>query len=351
MIRMFLFGAVWLSCCAGLQLHFTRRELGVLSVSSVPPSLFSKQPTSVPFPLQYLPIGNCWALKVSIADNLMNGFTFLAIVDTGSPFLTTPARSLQLTDSTRFPSSYEQYGEPSGKMEWRNANYVTLIAEQNVLFEQRHIVLGVPSNEVVKETGGIFAGLIWKDDNRPSFLQQLGFIAMHIDFGNNHLTLSRQPLLSRNDPASCTLYNLRPFGPDLYHYAVLCDVVELQFIDKDDDTLVQTLSLDRNNVKRPIVAVLDTGLTGCILSDSFQRVNGFPLPGRILGACVSIHSINGEQIRLTSCDQHWRLSSFRLPWFYDDDDHPHIIAMGNTFWQNTKSLTIDPSIGRFKVEV
>jgi hypothetical protein len=348
---MFVFGAVWLYCSAALQLHFTRRELGLLSVLTVPPIWLSNQPTFVSFPLQFLPIGNCWALKVSIADKLMNGFTYLAILDTGSPFLTAPARSLQLTGSTRFPSSYEQYGELSGKMDWRMANYVTLIAEQNVLFDQRNIVLGVPSNEVVKETGGIFAGLIWKDDNRPSFLQQLGFIAMHIDFVNNQLTLSRQPLLSRNDPASCPLYNLRPFGPDLHHYAVLCDVVELQYIDKDDETLIQTLSLDRNNVKRPIVAVLDTGLTGCILSDSFQTENEVPLPEQILGACVTIRSINGEQIRLTSCDQHWRLSSFRLPWFYNDDNHPHIIAMGNTFWQNTKSLTIDPSLSRFRVGV
>ncbi len=318
---------------------------------TVPPLLLSSQPVSVTFPLQYLPIGNCWALRVSIADDAMNGFTYLAIVDTGSPFLTAPARSLQLTDSTRFPSSYEQYGELSGKMEWRKANYVTLIAEQNALVDQRNVVLGVPSDEVVKQTGGIFAGLIWKDDNRPSFLQQLGFMAVRMDFVNNQLTLSRQPLLSLNDPASCPLYNLRPFGPDLYHYAVLCDVLELQFIDNDDDTLIRTLTWDRTMVKRPIVAVLDTGLTGCILSDSFQTENGVPLPERILGASVTIQSINGEPIRFKSCNQHWQLSSFRLPWFYDDDNHPHIIAMGNTFWQNTKSLTIDPSISRFKVEV
>lgn len=338
-------------CCAALQPHLTRRRFGTVSSLTFAPSWLSNQGSFVTFPLQFLPMGGCWALKVSIGDKSMNGFSYLAIVDTGSPFLTAPDQSLEMTDSTKFSSSFEQYGELSGIMDWRKANYVTLFAEQNILLDRTNIVLGVPSSEVIENAGGIFVGLIWKDDNRPTFLQQYGFISMRVDFVENQLKLSRQHLLRRSDPTTCVLFNLQSYGPDLYHYAVLCNVVELQYVDEDGGNSVKTLSLDPNTFSRPIVAVLDTGLTGCILSDSFQTIEGVPVPEHIVGACVTIKTMNDEKVRISSCEQYWRLSLFQLPWFYDDDRHPHIIAMGNTFWKNTKSLSIDPSIGRFTVEL
>ena len=106
-------------------------------------------------------------------------------------------------------------------------------------------------------------------------------------------------------------------------------------------------------LKRPVVAVLDTGLTGCILSDSLYKElrTRFQDSELLQGATISLPlSGDGKQtIDLTSSDQYWRYSSFKLPWFDDEDRHPHIIALGSTFWTNVESLVVDVDSQRAKI--
>ena len=59
----------------------------------------------------------------------------------------------------------------------------------------------------------------------------------------------------------------------------------------------------------------------------------------------------GGGVELKSQDKYFYLSSFRIPWFYDEDRHPHIVAVGTTFWTNTKSLAVDLISQRVRIEL
>jgi hypothetical protein len=107
-------------------------------------------------------------------------------------------------------------------------------------------------------------------------------------------------------------------------------------------------------LQRPVVAILDTGLTGCICSDSlyhelFGSRRDFDSAIVVKGATVTLPTIGGKAMELPSFDEYWQFSSFRLPWFDDEERHPHIIALGSTFWANTDSLVIDVDSQRAKI--
>jgi hypothetical protein len=61
---------------------------------------------------------------------------------------------------------------------------------------QSGLVFGILASSLMGGSGGVFMGLIRDTDPklRPSFLGQLGIRSFTIDFGNNLLTLSDQPL-------------------------------------------------------------------------------------------------------------------------------------------------------------
>ena len=351
-----------------IVLLYTIDSLGL----SLPPSLLSRYdflsllPTAIPsvttimsiqeaakdssdytFPLKFLPRGGCWALKITLSDEETDQ-SYYAILDTGSPFLTAPTSVVDITKNTSFPITREQYGESKGEVQWRKASYLTLVGNSRVK-ESRNVVVGVESS--VEETGGIFIGLIDVDDNRPSFLQQIGrYPSFMISFVNNYLQLTRTSLIAERDPNSLPLIDLRKYGPDLHHYAVVCPRLELQW--KNGETQV----ISTSELNRPVFAVLDTGLTGCIFSDSLfmelcQRRGTKPDTDLLKGATVSLETQRKGTINLPSSDQYWFFTSFQLPWFFDEDTHPHIVALGCTFWAGVENLTIDTHTRRAKLQL
>jgi hypothetical protein len=345
--------------------------------------------------LRSLPVSGCWAATVTVSQTLDSDdgnindddfFTYLAVVDTGSPFLTAPAGAFPKTKKI-FPTkqtkqqsllthlsiayksesdvSYEQYGSTIGSVQWRMAPYLTLIGTGDVgnvrsimayssdksnsitghrhsvavdddaiipetdvapviIQDQTDFVLGIPSEEVVAETGGIFLGLMTVDAARPTPLQQLGYDAFAMRFRDNdsntssndkngrirkkkETTNSNGPatlilwngkqsdtrnennsrvtasLIDRFDPYSMKLFDLTPYGPNLNHYGVLCERFECWWGGNDDfdavsfdcelDDSVNSCtsarsSLPGTSLSRPLVVVFDTGLSGCIFSDT-----------------------------------------------------------------------------------
>ena len=366
-------------------------------------SVYDATTTTTILPLRFLPNGGCWAVRVILESEDGNTFSYYAVVDTGSPFLTCPPipKAMNLTTTSVMPanewndpsSSQEQYGESMGEIRWRRSSQVTLgppiipksatySSEETVtsdLGSGKDVVLGVPTQEMIQDTGGIFVGLINKDDYRPTVFDQMSgssagdqnnnnITAFEILFDDNLLKLHSYKPKSRRAPylipptsvEALQLFDLTPYGPDLYHYGVLLSgTLDLKWVTSSRSTkqqqystvLIESIPIDK--LKRPVVAILDTGLTGCIFSDTLYNELGMAdkkltLEGLTVSMEPSITHTknknvpNPKVIQLTSNDQYWKFSSFHLPWFYDNDgNRPHIIALGCTFWTTVESLTID----------
>ena len=87
---------------------------------------------------------------------------------------------------------------------------------------------------------------------------------MEFDFVRRTLTLARRPLLGRGTDA-IPLIDLRPLGAPVATYALK----------------VKRLVANGQEMplKGPVVAVVDTGTTGLVISDSLYDSDEFPLPG------------------------------------------------------------------------
>jgi hypothetical protein len=327
-------------------------------------------------------VGGCWALRITLTDRQLHDFSYFGIVDTGSPFLTSPSLAMERTTSMakKFPTTLEQYGESTGGMEWRQTRYASILVE-----ERENIILGIASPDVIHETGGVFVGLMNQDDHRPTFLQQFGYQSFAMEFrrppqqpgggsSSSSIVFSSGSMISETDSESFELFDLTPYGPDLHHYGILLgDNDQLEFVfgsDDDDKKKTRRRQIPTSSLKRPVVAILDTGLTGCIFSDSlFEDLvdlgifisqsssdGGTSSSDVLQGITVTLPTTTttttrsgSSKIELSSCDDYWRFSSFRLPWFDNEERHPHIIALGCTFWANVDSLVIDTITRRAKI--
>ena len=300
----------------------------------------------VVLPLRWLPIAGCLAVSVLVDEQ----FRYLAVVDTGSPFLTAPADiALYCTRSERrYPPTVEQYGETAAPMTWRKTRQILVGGVQSVT----PCRVGVVTDELRQDTGGLFCGLIWKDDARPTFLQQARRSCFTIDYAARTLTLrsTTRPwgLAGKaGGTDALDMYDLSPYGPDLYHYAVEATEMTI-FTDKGDFSILDPST----TTTRPIVVVIDTGLTGCIVSDSLVNDGCLPVPiSSIRGARLRLGAgtTSSSCVVLTSEDRYWNLACFRLPWFDDEQNHPHIVAVGATFLRNCK-LDVDAKHSRIQLQ-
>ena len=304
---------------------------------AVPSALLSLEPNTqddddVVLPLRWLPIAGCLAVSVLVNDE----FLYQAVVDTGSPFLTAPPEVSALLPrhkALKTTTTMEQYGETAAPMTWQQTRSVLVGGVQRI----GNCQLGLVTDQLRQDTGGLFCGLIAQDDVRRTFLQQTRRLAFTVNYKQRTLTLHRRrraPILSGNDVFD--MYDLSPYGPNLHHYAVLVDTLTLQTKQGRHVTLS---SSSKGSTQRPIVVVIDTGLTGCIFSDSFL------LDGCLDEHKVSLADIKGVRVELdnsastaaaspfllTNDATYWNLACFRLPWFTDPHRHPHIVAAGATF--------------------
>ena len=319
-------------------------------------------------------MSGCYALSTTLTRRLEDeeeesSISYLAIVDTGSPFLTAPSRAMGVTERTDYDASNEQYGETLGGMEWKSANLATWITTDGLVVDVANVTLGIASPQVIQETGGIFVGLIAQDDNRPTWLQQIigNKFSFQIDFVHHTLLLTHRRLLTAAPTKKSTttqsdgllpLYDLSPYGSDLYHYAVECQTLELQWRTRENDDPPTTTLVPSSSLRRPLVVVLDTGLTGCIVSKTLQDELKEDLPvGAIttealagLRVGVSTTTTTAEHddklLHLSTSSQYWQVACFKLPWF-DEKTHgetyPHVIALGATVWASGQvaSLSVD----------
>ena len=366
-------------------------------------------------PLIFLPRAGCLALCIRLEnseaqndkttinasmDTSPNVLEYYAVVDTGSPFLTAPRRALEYSQdaSQLYPSTAEQYGESIGDMEWRESNVGVFqqLEQDNRNHKSsnrartrnkgttgsansRSMILGVPPEAVLQDTGGIFCGLLAQDDARPTFLQQLGLSSFVLDWEKQCLLLGDDVDMDKDTPASVSalmdnsrapsktqalpLYNLSPYGPNLHHYAVLCSSVTFQFASNNGDNDEHSNNNGGSqtfrtgvNLQRPVVVVLDSGLTGCILSDSWLTEETFFSPDELPTLQGAVIELEGDKespplpsssavVTLSSQPAYWYLSCFRLPWFTSEDDHPHVIAAGTTFLNGCR-MPVDTKMGR-----
>jgi hypothetical protein len=289
-------------------------------------------------PLQRLALGGCLVARITLIsddDYNTNSYNYYCTVDTGSPFLTVP--TLACTKPTRNPTTKEQYGEAVGDMTWRTAPRVILTTIDGTAKQFKNVLVGVPPANVIRETGGLFLGLLLKDDGHASFLQQTKYTSFVLDWRRNELLLSKNGLhLPKHHSSALPLLDLNAYGPDLYHYSVLANALSIRTNNNNDH---QSICL--RETMRPIVVVLDSGLTGCILSDSFKDERPFSLIQLDEIQGITIHLANNDSISLSSRHEFWNLSCFKLPWFHElDNDYPHVIVAGATFFADTR-LSVD----------
>lgn len=309
----------------------------------------------ISIPLKWLPVAGCLAVPIIVDEQ----FRYPAVIDSGSPFLTAPSdvmaalsssssssllRDVQQSKSKRLSflmldPTNEQYGETAAPVTWRRVDQILVAG----VFGIQPCTLGIVPDVLRQDTGGLFCGLMWEDDNRPSFLKQAKISSFTIDYTTRILTLHETtPQLQKGDPNVMDMFDLTPYGPDLHHYAVLANSLAI--------FTVQGHELAVQDCTRPIVVVIDTGLTGCIFSDSMRQC--LPVEtSRICGARVNIGGSSSSSLStttLTSDKTYWNLACFRLPWFRDEQNHPHIVALGATFLKGSR-ITVDAKQRRLKL--
>ena len=250
--------------------------------------------------------------------------------------MTASQEAIDLTSQTDFADTDEQYGEATGGVKWRRSKV-------EIEFFKQGLVMGMVPSNVVEDTGGLFFGLIRSDDSRPTILEQLGYQSFVLDYPQSSLQLYKHSIL-RDVPYALSMYDLSPYGPNLHHYAVECTSVTFDTSSKG--------ALHLTKLSRPVIVVIDTGLTGCILSDSWR--DDLPVPvEEIMGAELvvggSAESPSQQEVILHSDPSYWHLSCFPLPWFSSPENHPHIIAAGATFLQHSR-LFVDTVSRSIKLE-
>ena len=189
------------------------------------------------------------------------------------------------------------------------------------------------------------------DDNDLTEQEDYIIKSFCINGPRRELKFSIQSMIPATAPA-LRLVDLRPYGDFVDHYAVAVD--SLTF---DGVTITsQSLKQFGGNLERPIVAVFDTGLTGCLLIRQFWDV---------LQKCMTAHSANASEIRfaelslrttvrgklkndISACklmsnleaDPRFYVKPIDLDWFDDEQNAPYVIILGQTFLSRG-ALTID----------
>lgn len=360
---------ILISCysCSGLQSNVVASRHQFLLESTYSLLLLSqrkresKSSDALTLPLRFLPNGGCLAVKLMVNDQRNRQlFSYYAFVDTGSPFLTAPPTILPYSkdESQQYPPSQEQYGESVGQMQWRSISNVEVITSSYIPFDipQKKTIVGIPDNNVVDDTGGIFLGLIYRDDYRPSVMQQWGYSTFMLDYRDKLLTFYKTSIIPKDEPAALKLFDFSPYGDTLYHYGVHCASFTLQMTSTAsvvNDATRRSNTHKISTMRRPVVAVVDSGLTGCVFSDSLRdelASLGYNNMKGVTGLTVDLPTISGGNLTLSSSPQYWFLSSFKLPWFDDDEEHPHVIAMGATFLAPNCRISVDPVSQRIAID-
>jgi len=271
----------------------------------------------------------------------------------------------QLKESSYGPTE-EIYGSKKGSIEWRES--LVQLRDERLT---KNIVVGVLDKGLTEESGGPLLGLV-KNSNynsekvqlRPTFLEQEGEISsFQIDSPNRQMTLASGKSLIPNDTKSVIpMVDLRPLGDFVEHYA--CNVKELQL----DGTIFtpENITSSSDGRMRRIVAVFDSGLTGCLLTqplwDALQQkgMNLSRVKSIDVGVCTehehlgkhedtkrSIFNFHADE----SKNPFFNLSPISLDWFDEEESAPYVVVLGQTFLtQGILTVDIDDRRATFVVE-
>ena len=207
---------------------------------------------------------------------VVEGQALRAVVDTGSPFLLVDGAcktgrwgcfaderdSVSLGDT-----SSEGFAGMDVQVDWRRGDWSIGGDGLGSGFRFRPVTFGVVrSAQGSGGTQAIYLGLV-KDRQprvRPTLLEQTDIRTLQFDFPRQLLTLSRGARLSAREDA-IPLVDLRPLGALVSSYAFR---VHSLFVNGE-----------RVALERPCVAIVDTGTTGFVISDTLYDSDELPMPG------------------------------------------------------------------------
>ena len=304
-----------------------------------------------------LPVENCaggsYCVRIRVDGAKRTRRIYRAAVDTGSPYLVLSGdrdilyesvRPFQLSESP-FPSTEEIYGSGSGVLDWKQAK-VTFRSTPR-LSTRGETLLAMMDGQLDVEAGGSLLGLVkhpnpprQKEFYRPTWLQQLKFQdgsdVRSFSIDQESLTLSNQSLLISRVPR-IPLVDLRPLGGFIEHYCFTVKELNL------DGVSVTSSRLGG----RPILAVLDTGLTGCLVTQEFWDAMTEELnidPRKIRLAKVRADDDTQRSIVEIASGRGFNsmfyVAPIYLDWFYDEQKAPSVVVLGQTFLSQGK-LTVD----------
>ncbi|KAL1528579.1 hypothetical protein AB1Y20_009920 [Prymnesium parvum] len=362
--------AAFLHVTAALGSFFLREP--VANAANAKSSSFSR-PVAITLPLQRCGGAFC-------TEYFVEGQRYRAVADTGSPFLLVDGSSCLAsrwgcfdeagTTSTELNDQSEEiYGGQDVGVEWRRGTlrFGGEMATSSTL-SFAPINFGVVRSSVGKGgTQAIYLGLA-KDRQpriRPTFLEQTDIQSVSFDFVKERLTLARRPLISGD---GIPLVDLRPLGAPVAPYA--CKVHRL------------VVNGQPVQLARSCVAVLDTGTTGLVISDSLYDSPELPLPGAAMREIqVDVLTEKGRVVKFKASSRRMQgTSNFPLivtpvslsTWFDRERDTiyrrrasrqvtearvvdrelgsaPHVLFLGLAFMSNLR-LTIDIDAQRLSAE-
>ena len=317
-----------------------------------------------------------------------------------------------LTTSQYGPTE-EIYGAVTGQVNWKLARYTFRDPLLHTMLKidgesQRTIrpspyapdavgVVGILDNALTNEaTGGgviepyALLGLIRNSnpnadktrfpDPRPSFLEQESLSTGPHDNNNvleqkeyqiksfcingpgREIKFSTQSLISTTEPV-LQLVDLRTYGDFVDHYAVLVDSLTLDGITVTSQSLMQ---FGRSVIEQPIVAVFDTGLTGCLIIRQFwnllqkYKTAQNAKTSQIRSASLSPRTTGGGNLRNdfpvckmmshVDADSRFYVEPIDLDWFDDEQYAPYVIILGQTFLsRGTLAIDMNDRIASFNL--
>lgn len=383
------------SCLASLILGTNAFLLP--STSSAETTATSSQIT---LPLE-LASGGTFCVRCTVFGSSTNSFeVYRTIVDTGSPYLVLPFTGndsgrkkeqqrftkvkgedkASLLSPSDYPSTSEIYGSVRGDIDWKLASYSFRDPRLKIRqYSSQEItsagVIGVLDEALTNEaTGGGtiqppygLLGLIQNSnpnadknrfpDPRPTFFEQECIVddvsgsssaeykrikSFCMNAPLRELNFSTESLI-KDQSGAMDLFDLRKYGDFVDHYAV-----KVKSISFDDKTMTT------KRIKRPIVAVFDSGLTGCLLIRPFwDYVQNYYATNvkedtsdvrEFHSVTISVQELGGTICNIKSSAEDdprkFYVNQIDLDWFDDDETAPYVIILGQTFLSQG-SLTID----------
>lgn len=352
--------------------------------------------SQITLPLE-LASGGTFCIRCTVFDSNKNSFqVYRTIVDTGSPYLVLPFAGndsgrkkqqrftkdddvISLSPSD-YPTTSEIYGSVTGNIDWKLASYSFRDPRLQIRqYSSQEItsagVIGVLDEALTNEATGGGAiqpygllGLIQNSnpeadktrfpDPRPTFFEQECIVDEDNNGSSNteyrriksfcmhaplrELTFSTESLINDQSDAM-SLFDLRKYGDFVDHYAVKVKAISFDGI-----------TMSTKSIKRPIVAVFDSGLTDCLLirpfwdhvqkyyatnvKDDASDVRDFH------SVSISVKEMGGTVCNIKSSavkdPRKFYVNPIDLDWFDDEATAPYVIILGQTFLSQG-SLTID----------